>query len=170
MTSSSEFGFRAVSWSIMTGVCWTPGLGVPAGWWPSGCVVAVGPPQQNVQQFTVRIGDGGGFLAKGAKVVRKRCGQLGQGRVEFCEGPCDVVRGKGGIDVPEPSLWRVGVGISEVYHASKIESRSAAAGGGGGGRRMCWAVQAASWAAQAAAAVAAAAKESSGSDMAYPES
>ncbi len=34
-----------------------------------------------------------------------------------------MVSGEGGIDVLEPGLWRVGVGVSEMHHGGEIEIR-----------------------------------------------
>lgn len=53
-------------------------------------------PNQDVLQPDIRIGNGSRVVTQG---VHKRCRQLTHGLVEFREGPRDVARSKGGVDV-----------------------------------------------------------------------
>jgi hypothetical protein len=65
MMSSSEFGFRTISWSIRTEGLFdpSPGLGDPVGGVGSFLGVAeTVKPQQDILQFVVRVSDSGGVI------------------------------------------------------------------------------------------------------------
>ncbi len=94
--------------------------------------------QQDALQLGIRIGDGGGVIAKGANDFHKQCRKHEHCPVEFHEEPRDEVRGKGGVDISEPHTM-----------PAKLAS-SPPLGGREGGSRILPAMQAASRAARAA--------------------